>query len=128
MCFELTWAVFHEKGKHCRTSQILKSRDSDKEYAAIVCDRQLNENLEIFIDEFWSTDYFFVTPFNDSHYNYLWGTSKGYIQMALLCYISYLNTDIPKFSIYDYTIELFHIIEQNSPELFKFSDLFSIIT
>ena len=97
------------------------------EYASIISGCQLNENLEVFIDNFWSTDYFHVIPLQDSHYCYLQGTSKGYIQMALLCYISWIHTEIPKFAIYHYETDLFNILEQNFPEIEKFSELYSII-
>ena len=131
MCFELTWAIFQEKFNCCQTSEVLKYTDSDKEYATITNGIGFDDNLAIFIDEYWSPRYFTIVPSSDSQLRFIRGGRTGYIQMALLYYISGLTSATPKFALHhskEISCDFICLLEQNLQDLEKFKIYFSTIT
>ena len=130
MCFELTWAIFHEKFNGCELSNILTCRDSGKEYATLVgSNGKFDKKLTSVIDTLWSTQYFSILPDFSPPYRYLDGNETAYVQMALLIYISSLTSYGPKYAVIQSSRkpDLYKILDRNTLELEQFVNLFSII-
>ena len=134
MCFELTWAVFHERLGSCDVSDVIIDRTSGSKYATLITGNKIGAKLAVFIERMWSSKYFHFSPYSDkTRYIHMIGDKRGYIQMAILYYISEVSHKVsPKYSPESLTqvtslIEFGKLLQQNVRQLEQFCHLFSLI-
>lgn len=129
MCFELTWAVLHECFGSCEVSSTKVNFDTGNEYATLKLNSTIGEKLLSFVEEFWSSDYLKVLPHNQkTQHIRLWGRNDGYIQIALLYYISELGKSLPKYRPDESLVDILFPLSNNLADLYRFCELFALIT